>query len=141
MSVSPAGVTCWWHPRTRRNAWPTCSAKRGLTLTSLTVEQFRALVTRRMSEEAWLQSVRAWAKALGWRTWHTRDSRRSDPGLPDLICLHPDGRILVAELKSERGKLTDRQAATLGMFTVCGVPAHVWRPSDAEWVFAILAGE
>ena len=44
------------------------------------------------------------ARTLGWRVYHTYDSRRSQPGFPDLVLVRE--RILFLELKSETGKLS-----------------------------------
>lgn len=51
--------------------------------------------------------------ALEWGHWmwhHETDSRRSRPGLPDLIAAHPaTGRILHLELKTAKGKVSGTQ--------------------------------
>jgi hypothetical protein len=63
-----------------------------------------------VGEEAFLQLVLDLARALGWMAYHTRDSRRSDPGWPDLVLVR-NGRILFLELKVGRGRLTAAQRA------------------------------
>lgn len=61
-----------------------------------------------MSEKEFQGHVLSLAVAKGWRCYHTYDSRRSQPGFPDLVMVR-GGRIVFAELKSERGKLSEPQ--------------------------------
>lgn len=89
--------------------------------------------TGAMTEAAWQQNVVRLAGYYGWRTYHTRDSRGSDPGFPDLVLIRGP-ELLFAELKPDRPSrtraaraliderpewlrrrdLTDSQAAWLG---------------------------
>ncbi|MDI3330677.1 MAG: VRR-NUC domain-containing protein [Micrococcus sp.] len=82
--------------------------------------------------EAQLQgTVEQMATLLGWRWYHTRDSRRSVKGFPDLVMIHPgQGRILWVELKSERGRLSREQRAWINDLDATGAEVHVWRPAD-----------
>lgn len=74
----------------------------------------------------------------GWRSYHTHDTRRSAPGFPDCVLVR-DGRLLFAELKSEKGGLTPAQRAWLGELRRCpGVEVHVWSPSDWPTIENIL---
>lgn len=89
-----------------------------------------------MTEKALQTNVQQLAKLRGWLTYHTYDSRRSDPGFPDLVMAR-GRRLIFAELKSERGRVSPAQAewlAELQIFAVyCGsgtVGVYVWRPSD-----------
>lgn len=79
------------------------------------------------------------ARALGWRCHHETDSRFSRPGFPDLILIK-DGRMVVAELKVEGGKLEDEQAEWLAAFSaVPGVQTHVWWDWQFEEVVRCLS--
>jgi hypothetical protein len=74
------------------------------------------------------------AKEHGWLCYHTHDSRRSQPGFPDLVLVRP-GALLFAELKSATGKLTQEQVQWLSLLqSVPGVEAVVWRPGDWQTV-------
>lgn len=55
------------------------------------------------------------AHALGWsRAYHTHDSRRSAPGFPDWVMVHPgQRRILFVELKGFGGLASEDQRAWL----------------------------
>jgi hypothetical protein len=92
-----------------------------------------------MSEAAWQAQVIELAKLHGWRVYHTYDSRRSNAGFPDLVCVKP-GRLIVAELKRDGGRLTAEQQAWLAAFEAAGIEAWVWRPRDIAEVQAVLAG-
>src|SRR5262245_23682489 len=69
---------------------------------------------RPMAEEQLLQHIRAAAKRHGYATYHTRDSRRSDAGWPDLFCTN-GVRLLAIECKSASGKLTPGQQQWLSL--------------------------
>ncbi len=96
-----------------------------------------------MTEEQLLQAVRSLARLLGWLSYHTRDSRRSDPGFVDLMLAKPP-RLILAELKTEKGQLTEAQRAWGNALLECPqVEYAVWRPS--HWsrgiIERILRGE
>ncbi len=79
--------------------------------------------------EADLQSAEIeLATRLGYLSYHTYDSRRSAPGFPDLVMVHPrSGAILFVENKSDTGKVTADQDRWLRALAVRGL-AFVWRP-------------
>jgi hypothetical protein len=60
----------------------------------------------------------------GWRTPVSGDGK----GFPDLLIV--GNRVIVRELKAERGRLTPEQAAWLAVLYGAGVDAMTWRPSD-----------
>ena len=60
------------------------------------VEEFRRLQAQSMSEAQFQSHVVALAHRLGWLVYHTRDSRRSEPGFPDLVMVR--GRTLFREI-------------------------------------------
>jgi len=101
----------------------------------------------RMSEDAFQQWVVDLAKVYGWRHYHTRFSKRSPSGFPDLV-LARDGRLIFAELKSEKGHLTPEQrewmadlarvAQRLFMTDPDTVREFLWRPSDMEQIEKVL---
>lgn len=105
-----------------------------------------------MTEEQLQAAIIDAARALGWLVYHTRDSRRSAAGFPDLVLVDRGRasapRLIFAELKSETGKLSDDQLAwgsALASVAAIAVglgpsdvrpelPAlvsyYVWRPAD-----------
>ncbi|MCQ9367356.1 VRR-NUC domain-containing protein [Brevibacterium sp. 91QC2O2] len=92
---------------------------------------YRALQARSWTEAQFQSQVVAMARSLGWMSYHTHDSRRSDPGFPDLCLVHPGrARVMWRELKTETGRLRPAQRDWLGALADAGQDAGVWRPSD-----------
>lgn len=52
------------------------------------------------SEDDFQRNVVAYAEKRDWLVYHTHNSKRSDPGFPDLVLVR-GGRIVFAELKRE----------------------------------------
>ena len=69
------------------------------------------------------------AKALGCIVYHTHDSRRSEPGFPDLVIVGKRG-FMFRELKQPKGILSAEQQVWLDKLTAAKADADVWRPSD-----------
>jgi hypothetical protein len=84
----------------------------------------------------------AWIKK--WVTYHTFDSRRSNPGFPDLVLVRK-GCLLLVELKSEKGRVSLAQREWLTeLGNVKGwhpesVRVCLWRPSDWDEIERVLA--
>ncbi len=51
----------------------------------VTKEQFDIAVANAMTEKELMQNILDCARLHGWRCYHTFDSRKSDPGFPDII--------------------------------------------------------
>lgn len=84
-----------------------------------------------MTEAQLQDAIRELAKLRGWMFFHPYDSRRSTPGFPDLVLVHPrTGQLLAVELKSVKGRVTDAQTEWLRALSLAGVDARVWRPED-----------
>lgn len=89
-------------------------------------------------EAVFLQTVREAAHLAGFETYHTLNSKGSEPGWPDLVLAKP-GRFIIAELKSERGVLTRDQRRWLKLLAQCPAPeVTVWRPSDLDSILGML---
>ena len=88
-----------------------------------------------MTEAELMAAIRQLARLTGWRCYHTRYSLGSDPGFPDLVLVRL-GRMVVAELKGPRGRLTPAQQEWLdALVEVEGrtggvVEVHLWTPED-----------
>lgn len=88
-------------------------------------------------EEDFLADVIAFAKRLGYRHYHTRDSRKSVAGFPDL-CLVGRGRLIFAELKIGDNTPTAEQSNWLDDLRAAGVPAYCWWPKDWGQIREVL---
>ena len=103
--------------------------------------EYNAMVARDMLENVLQERVRQLLILHGWRHYHTYRSKRSPAGFPDECAVRGD-RLLFAELKRERGKLSPAQLewrADLEAFadylgdtgsSYRHVAFYVWRPSD-----------
>lgn len=70
---------------------------------------------------------------LNYKYYHTRDSRGSNAGFPDLtIWGGRHHKLMFAELKSTKGKVSKPQADTLRGLANTGAFVYVWRPYD--WI-------
>ncbi len=90
-----------------------------------------------MTESAWQKQVVDLARLFGFRVFHPWLSIRSEKGWPDLALFRP-GRFLLAELKTEKGKLTAAQESMIADLRAAGVEVHVWRPADLDRVVEVL---
>lgn len=71
------------------------------------------------------------ARSLGWLAYHTHDSRRSEPGYPDLHLVHPGrGASLFRELKSTKGRISPDQRKWGAALTAAGQDFGYWYPAD-----------
>lgn len=89
-----------------------------------------------MTERQWQQQVVALLRTLGYRCYHTFDSRRSQPGFPDLCAIRD--RMLFLELKSEHGKLSDKQRDWITALHRAGAEVYVARPRHFDDLAAVL---
>lgn len=94
-------------------------------------------------EAAFQRQILDLADLFGWTSYHTYESRRSRKGFPDLVMVRR-GRLVFAEIKSERGRLSREQEkwleelADVERYSLGNVKARVWRPSDWQEIESIL---
>ncbi len=92
-----------------------------------------------LAEKAFQAQVVALARMQGWRVYHAHDSRRSEPGFPDL-CMVRAPRVVYAELKTDTGRLGPEQVCWIEELKACpGVEVYVWRPANWDEARACLA--
>jgi len=99
-----------------------------------------------ITEAEFTAQVIAFARLHGWRVAHFRAARTAKgwrtpvqgdgKGFPDLILVSKC--VIVAELKVGSNKPTAEQDAWLWAFTLAGVPAYIWRPSDWDEIELVL---
>lgn len=92
--------------------------------------------SREMTEAQLQTLVLQAARTQGVLAYHTHDSRRSQPGFPDLVLVGRAG-VLYRELKTEKGKLSDDQEHWLASLVAAGEDACTWRPHD--WPTRIMS--
>ena len=103
------------------------------------------------SEKGFQRCVIELAHLLGYMVAHfrhgriTRDGQEiyvvpvgaDGKGFPDLV-LVGRGRVIFAELKSKKGRLSPEQKIWIETLEANGAEVHVWRPADFETVKKVL---
>ena len=96
----------------------------------------------KLSEKEFQDQVLEAADKAGWWRHHDHDSRkqdwRADSGFPDLV-LAKDGRIIFAELKAEKGRMSSSQLLWIDHLQPnAGVEVYIWRPDDWDEIVQVL---
>jgi len=102
-----------------------------------------------MTENEFKDILISVAKRYGWLVHHDLPAQSSrgnwathvqgDTGFPDLVLLHPSsGKLYIAELKSDKGKLTPGQKRWLMAFESAGIYNTVLKPNDMEYALYLL---
>lgn len=120
--------------------WRNAEVAAGGSMTAeITAADYRQAVAEMTSEADFQAQVIAWAKAHGWTVYHTHDSRRSQPGFPDLVMFKGE-QLIFAELKTMKGKLSAAQSEWLmGLQGTRTTDCYVWRPIDWDEIEAVLS--
>lgn len=87
-----------------------------------------------MSEKSFQGAIVEYAKLSGWAVYHTNDSRRSEPGFPDLVLVR-GRRLIFAELKNDTGRLRPEQIVWMQLLGLVAksarhVEVQLWRPTN-----------
>ena len=97
-------------------------------------------VNTKITEAQFLHYVTDVANLGKWFIYHTYDSRRSQAGFPDLV-MTKNGRIIFAELKSQKGRVRPEQQMWVDELEKHpGIEVYVWRPSDSDFITETLLG-
>ena len=92
------------------------------------------------NEKAFTRSVTQAAQRFGWKVHHVpfyEQRARPLPGFPDL-CLCNGKRLIFAELKTDKGKLTDAQQRWITALRGAGQEVYVWRFRDWDALLETL---
>ena len=94
---------------------------------------------RESSEADFQNAIIKLAKQNGWLIYHTHDSRKSQSGFPDLIMLKGN-YMIVSELKSRTGKLSEAQAQWIKAFEGVKITnINIWKPgTDNDEIVEML---
>ena len=92
-----------------------------------------------VTEKDLREQIRTLCQLYGWKMYFSWTSIHSPRGFPDLVLANPEQkRVIFAELKSEKGKVTEYQQEWLDTLKACGQTVYVWRPTDIEAIAEIL---
>ena len=93
------------------------------------------------SERLFQDKVEHIAKMNGWLCFHASPHQvrpgvyRSDgKGFPDLCMVHPQRGFIMAELKTQQGKLSPHQLQWADALIKAGIEHYVWRPSQLDLI-------
>ena len=96
------------------------------------------MMTNYVTEKELQATVRELAELYGWTVFCTWQSKHSPAGEPDLRMFRPP-RVIFAELKTEKGRVSREQVETLQLLEECPpIEIYLWRPSDLEEIERIL---
>jgi hypothetical protein len=99
----------------------------------LTIKQ-----AKNLAQEA--AAYRVMPPPLDGLIFHPRYSLGSEPGWPDLVLVRrADRRVLFRELKTDAGKVSQRQADVLELLAYVGLDVAIWRPRDWAGILQELA--
>ncbi len=88
-------------------------------------------------EVPFMEQVIEFLRICGWLVYHTKDSRKSAPGFPDIIALKGK-RQLVVETKRAGEQPTEEQERWLEAFRQAGAEVHVFTPDDWEKIERVV---
>lgn len=92
-----------------------------------------------MDEETLQQAIIDLGREFRWKAYHTRNSRKSKAGFPDLTMWRE--RVIFVEVKAEAGELSAAQITTLEELRAAGAEVYVWRPRDWAELVKVLTNE
>lgn len=87
----------------------------------------------KITEKVFQTRVLDLARLYRLAVYHTYDSRRSNPGFPDLVVVGHH-QVLYAELKTETGRMSPHQILWQRRLQAAGCEYHLWRPSDYDTI-------
>ena len=93
------------------------------------------------TEREFQQRVTDLARINGWSVYSVPDSRRATlSGYPDLTMWRTsDRRLIFAELKREKGRISPAQEVILGELRALGkAEVYLWKPSDWPEILGTL---
>jgi hypothetical protein len=103
-------------------------------------------IVQHLTEDDLKATVIGMAQSFGWRVAHFRPARTEKgwrtpveadgKGWPDLVLVRD--RVIYAELKSARGRVSPDQEAWMSALREAGAEVHLWRPSDMDEIERVL---
>jgi hypothetical protein len=112
-----------------------------------TIRALDALGRLKETEDGFQARIVAYAQLQGWLVAHFRPGRTADSwrtavtgdgaGFPDLTLVR-SGRLIYAELKGPRGRLSGPQKRWLNALAATAAEVYVWHPDDWDTVVETL---
>jgi hypothetical protein len=91
------------------------------------------------TEAGFQEALRQYALLHGWQYYHIHDARCSPAGFPDVVLARPGDALILAELKSARGRVRPEQQEWYDVLRQCtGIENYIWRPGDWDWIAQYL---
>ncbi len=90
-----------------------------------------------ITEKDFERQIKELAQVYHWHYYHTWTSIHSPAGFVDVVMCRGE-RLISAELKSEKGKLTKYQQEWLDALKLTGAEVYLWRPSDFNTIVEIM---
>lgn len=106
-----------------------------MTYTHHTKRATEAQLLPGLSEEAFQRCITDYCQLRGLLFFHDHDSKRNNPGFPDLVIVGRTHTIW-RELKTDKGKLRPDQEKWITALQATGQDVSVWRPRD--WTNTVL---
>ncbi len=108
-----------------------------MTQETISAAEWRRICHARTKEKEWQKRVEGVLRQYGWLVFHTLHSKGSTPGYPD-ICAVKGERLLYAELKTEKGRLSEAQNEWMdALARVPCAEVYIWRPSQFDEVLEV----
>ncbi len=110
---------------------------------TISAAEWRRICYARTKEKEWQKRVEGALRQYGWLVFHTLHSKGSTPGFPDICAVKVDpktgaARLLYAELKAEKGKLSSAQNEWMdALARVPCAEVYIWRPSQFDEVLEV----
>lgn len=87
------------------------------------------------TEAEFQQAIKEYAMLNGWIFYHTRNSLGSDKGFPDTALVRPGDALILAELKTLKGRPTPEQKDwLLSLGQVTRVETYLWKPDNWDFI-------
>ena len=86
-----------------------------------------------ITEKAFQAQIVQLALLTGWKVYHTHDSRRSEPGFPDLVLVRPR-QVIFLEVKTAKGRISKAQEEWMQLLRTTGNIAAIVRPADWDFI-------
>lgn len=95
------------------------------------------------AETLWQAKVEQLFRRYGWLCYHAKKPKRDQAGFLDLWAVHFSfKRLVIAELKTKRRKVTDEQQEWIDALIAANQEVYIWRlPEDWQEVELVARGQ